>query len=65
MTPTPYYQLIETRLGRPLAEYVEELRNDERSWPYIARKIREQADVGVSDETIRLWFADSARTSAA
>jgi hypothetical protein len=34
------------------------LRHDERSWRYIARKLRELTDVPVGAESLRRWFDD-------
>jgi len=57
---TPTYLLLETKLGEPLAPLVERMRADERSFPYIARKLRERTnhEVAFSDESLRLWFAE-------
>lgn len=60
MTPTRTYLLIEERLGEPLSAFVLGLRADERSWYYIARKLRERTGVSISYEAVRQWFADSA-----
>lgn len=62
MTPSRTYQLLEAKLGEPLAAFVLGLRTDERSWYYIARKLRERTDVSISYETVRGWFADIATT---
>jgi hypothetical protein len=56
--PTPTYLLLEAKLGEPLAPLVERMRADERSFSYIARKLRERTDhkVPFSDELLRKWF---------
>jgi len=55
--PSPLYQLIEDRLGEPLAEHVAARRATE-SWRAIADDLSERTKVKVSWETLRLWFAD-------
>jgi hypothetical protein len=55
---TPTVLLLEAKLGEPLADFVRNLRADERSWAYIGRKLRERTDVQFSDEALRLWFLD-------
>lgn len=55
---TPTYLLLEAKLGEPLAPLVESLRADERSWPYIARKLRERTGVDFTDEALRRWFTE-------
>lgn len=59
--PTPTYLLLEAKLGEPLAPLVERMRADERSFPYIARKIRELTnhEVTFSTERLRSWFSDA------
>jgi hypothetical protein len=63
--PTPTYQLLEAKLGEPLAPLVERMRADERSFPYIARKLRELTnhEVRFSDEALRRWFEASERVA--
>jgi hypothetical protein len=58
MKRTATAQLVELKLGEPLADFVKKLRSDERSWPYIARKLRERTDVSFSVEALRKWFLD-------
>lgn len=58
MKQTPTTLLLEAKLGEPLADFVLNLRRDERSWAYIARKLRERTEVTFSDEVLRLWFSD-------
>lgn len=57
---TPTTALIEIKLGEPLAPFVERMLADERSYPYIARKIRERTnnEVTFSVEALRQWFAE-------
>ena len=66
MTPPTTFQLIERAIGEPLIGYLGALRNDERSWPYIARKLQERTGVEVSAESLRRWyvaFADAERVA--
>lgn len=65
MTPTPTYLLLEERLGEPLAPFVLALREDERSWPYIARKLAEKTGHTVSDEVLRRWFVERSESGSA
>lgn len=58
MKQTPMALLVETKLGEPLADFVTKLRDDDRSWPYIARKLRERTEVAFSDEALRYWFTE-------
>lgn len=57
---TPTYRLLEENLGEPLEPLVRRLRADERSFSYIARKLRERTGVEFSDEWLRLQFTESA-----
>lgn len=50
---TPKQQLVEDRLGQPLQEYLIALREDDRSWRWIARKISEQTGIEVSHTLVR------------
>ena len=50
--------LIEDRLGRDLAGYVADLREDGASWSFIAAHIARQTQVTVTDQTVRNWFGD-------
>jgi hypothetical protein len=63
---TPTNQLLEIKLGEPLAPLVEQMLADERSFPYIARKLRERTnnEVRFSDEALRQWFSDSSERVA-
>jgi hypothetical protein len=59
MKQTPTTRSIQRRLGdEDLGALVRAMRNDERSWPYIARKLRERTDVDFTVEALRQWFAD-------
>ena len=60
MANTPKTQLLEDRLGEPLDKYVRHLRDDDRSWRWIARKISEQTGVPVSHTLIRSVAKDAA-----
>jgi hypothetical protein len=53
-------RLLESRLGEPLAPLVEAWRADERSFPYIARKLRERTnhEIEFSTEALRQWFTE-------
>ena len=51
--------LIEDRLGRELAGYVHELREDGASWAFIAARIERHTRVTVTDQTLRNWFGDA------
>lgn len=56
-----HYQLIEARFqqrGQNFADYIAEQRTARVSWRAIARDIREQTGVSVSNEMLRRWFND-------
>jgi hypothetical protein len=55
--PTRLYRLIEGRLDGTLAEYVA-ARRPGTSWQELADRIHRVTGVEVSDEALRLWFAD-------
>lgn len=55
--PTSYL-LLEKAIGEPLHEYLRKLREDERTWTYIARAIKRRTGIEVSDETLRRWHRD-------
>lgn len=65
MKQTPTALLIEVKLGEPLADFVTRHRNDERTWDYIARKLREKTDVTFSVEALRKWFVNDSTERAA
>lgn len=56
MTPPTTFILVEKALGEPLVEYLGALRDDERSWPYIAKRVAERTGVEISDESLRRWY---------
>lgn len=60
MTTTPKRQLLEDRLGQPLGDYLQSLRDDDRSYRWIARKVSEQTGIEVSHQLIRTTLQDSA-----
>ncbi len=53
-------QLLTAKLGKPLDRVVRDLRADDRSWPWIAKKITRETGVAVSDESLRRWFPEPA-----
>lgn len=59
MKPTPTYLLLEQILGSPLRDFVLGMRDDERSWPYIARKLSERTGHQIGGEALRKWFLDA------
>lgn len=59
MTTTPKRQLLEDRLGQPLGDYLQSLRDDDRSYRWIARKVSEQTGIEVSHQLIRTTLRDS------
>jgi hypothetical protein len=65
MKQTPTALLLEAKLGEPLADFVTRHRDDERSWDYIARKLRDLTDVTFSDEALRKWFVNDSTERAA
>lgn len=56
---TPTQQLAELKLGVPLSAWVGRRRSRGDSWQTIARELYTATDLSVSDETIRLWFAEA------
>lgn len=60
MTTTPKRQLLEDRLGQPLGDYLQSLRDDDRSYRWIARKVSEQTGIEVSHQLIRTTLQESA-----
>lgn len=55
--PSPLYQLLEQKLGRPLTEVVAERRGTQ-TWLEIAQYLTAATDVRVTSETLRNWFRD-------
>lgn len=60
MANSPKRQLIEDRLGQPLPSYLQHLRDDDRSWRWIARKVTEETGVQVSHHLLRMTLKESA-----
>ena len=62
--PTPTQELADRLLGRPLAEYVAEMRSARPRWPWrlISRQLAADTDgqVNVSHEALRGWYPDEA-----
>lgn len=58
--PTALYQLIETRLGETLADWVAERRRPDlrppASWRRLAFELSTVTGVEVTNETLRVWF---------
>jgi hypothetical protein len=57
-------QLLTTKLGKPLETVVREMRNDDRTWVWIAKTISCRAGVAVSDESLRRWYGEPAQVGA-
>lgn len=57
-------QLVEIRLGRDLATYVNGLRAAGLSWREIAEDVHQRTGVQVSYEALRSWYRDAERASA-
>lgn len=56
MSPRPVlYQLIEERLGEPLADFVSS-RRPYWSWRQLAVEIQKTTETSVSWESLRTWF---------
>lgn len=64
--PSPLYQLIETKLGEPLADWIAERRRPglrpPASWRALAAELQRATGVAVSFETLRTWFDEPAVT---
>lgn len=59
MTTRPVlYQLIEERLGEPLADFVS-TRRPMWSWRQLAAEIHKTTETSVSWESLRTWFAET------
>ena len=58
--PSALYELIEIRLGRPFADWVEERRREEPPWSWrdLATEVQRRTDTEVTHETLRTWFTD-------
>jgi hypothetical protein len=61
---TPTQQLIEIRLGRPLAGFVRERLSEGAGWRRIANDVRGRTDISVSHETLRKWYGQKASDEA-
>ena len=57
MEPGPKIELAAERLGEDLGQWVVALRNDDRSWQYIANKLAEKTEVMISRSYLRRMFA--------
>lgn len=57
-------QLVEVRLGRDLATYVNGLRSAGLSWREIADDVHQRTGVQVSYEALRSWYRDGERAEA-
>lgn len=55
---TDRQQLIQAKLGVPLADYVKSKRNRRKreSWRRIALLIRDETGIDVTGQTLRGWF---------
>lgn len=58
--PTPTFQLLQIRMGRDLAAWVEAQRAAGESWRAIAASATSITGVPVSHETFRAWFTEDA-----
>lgn len=57
--PTVKAQLLEHRLGHPLAEWVAAGRRDGRSWRVLAAQVTRLTGQPVTHQSLRNWFLDS------
>lgn len=62
---TPKYLLVEARLGRPLADYLQEHRQAGDSLERIAKQIWADTGVDVTAMTISNWLEQDATEGAA
>lgn len=58
--PTHTYQLLQVRLGRDLAAWVEAQRQAGESWRAISAAAAAITGISVSHETFRAWFTEDA-----
>lgn len=56
--PSRTFQLIETKLDRPLAEHVRALRQGGSSWHSVSLALAAETGVAVTPETIRIWLSN-------
>jgi hypothetical protein len=61
---SPTVRLASLLLERDLGEWAQELRDDERSWAYISRKLAELTDVSLTAETLRRLYGPMAKACA-
>lgn len=57
------YQLIEARLGEPLADFVSS-RRPYWSWRQLATELTSRCNASVSHEALRTWFAEAPERAA-
>jgi hypothetical protein len=50
-------QLVETRLGQPLAGYVADRREAGDSWDVIAFLLSQATNTHINGETVRRWYS--------
>jgi hypothetical protein len=62
---TPLAQLAEHKLGRSLAKYVEARQTEGFGWRRIASELHKETGVLVSHESLRTWFAEQSKRTAA
>jgi hypothetical protein len=60
MQPGPKIELAAERLGEDIGQWVVALRNDDRSWRYIADKLAEKTNVVITYAWLRRVFRDAA-----
>lgn len=53
---TSLHQLLETKLGTDLDEYIIAARKDGKTYIRIAEDLRNQTEVYVTHESIRRWY---------
>lgn len=63
--PSRTYLLIEERLGESLSDYIAGNRERGLSWNAIARELHDRTKVGVTSETLRIWFFEPASKASA
>lgn len=61
--PSAKYELLQVRLGRSLAEYLQAARADGRDWRTIASDLTTLTGVSVSYETLRSWAPEPTRAA--
>lgn len=59
-TATAKRRLAETLLERSLSEYVSYRRLDGKSWREISLDLREDIDLDIHPDTLRVWFTEEA-----